>query len=70
MDFPQERRGMICHRELHHILHCKQRHLSTGLHSGGVLVFKKCGAVTFAKALVYMIQDDASPANITFPALH
>ena len=35
--FPRKKRPKICHRKLHHILHCKKINLSPGTHSGSIL---------------------------------
>ena len=35
--FHWKNRLNICHRKLHHILHCKKRNLSPGTHSGSIL---------------------------------
>ena len=45
--FARKNRLKVCHRKLHHILHCKKRNLSPGTHSGSILAQKmapkKCG---------------------------
>ena len=35
--FPRKNRIQICHRKLHHILHCKKWNLSPATHSGSIL---------------------------------
>ena len=37
VDFPTKNRLNLCHRKLHHILHCNKRNLSTGTHYGSIL---------------------------------